>query len=168
MVPASLQTRGLGPRDCNKGWGRAKREGNFSILGKIYKFNSSFFEMMLNICLPLSLSRKSFPQIRNFVTRLIRGRKSIRLTQWVFVFADVSAAKNFWVREAPPDKIEENILNFEAILLHQKKIVTGNVCKTFLSKIYTQSYYIKTESIQINQHLLARQLSQSTHLVILA
>ena len=38
IVPASLQARGHRPRDCTMGLGRAKREGDFSVLGKKNSF----------------------------------------------------------------------------------------------------------------------------------
>ena len=43
-VPASLQARGRRPRDCNKGKGRAKKEGDFFTLVKHEKINSSLLK----------------------------------------------------------------------------------------------------------------------------
>ena len=49
-VPASLQVRSRRPRDCNKGQGREKREGDFSILGK----KKNLFQLVKNtICVTL-------------------------------------------------------------------------------------------------------------------
>ena len=84
-VPNSLQAQSHRAKDCNKGLGRAIREGDFAILGKT-------LSLSVSLCLSpsLSLSHCFFPSfegngfIKSCQLALERGKKLIRVTQKCF------------------------------------------------------------------------------------